>query len=388
MTTAKAQTTVAIEKHKLPLKERCDEIAKIYIRHEEVEHAWSVLDFHLKHGLRLRETQTGYIIGMSRCGKTETMARFIERTTGKAFKRKETPQEGAGDDFEADLRRIAELKLPRHPPMFMQMVCGNGKRILYADMTNGVTPRIASRLILDGIFRFPKANTVTESEAGNVLAFFMEECHVDLFVIDEAQQMFRGAGTGAIGKYASWLLALENSGSFGIVVAGSPDLESALPNTFAANERKGGHARLMPFEYATPNDCTRFADLLSQFGNHLPFLSSPLTDRDLAYAFYYATRGRVGAIAKLCEMATTFAFKSEKIGVPTKLTLEDFAAAFDFGKLNDPRMKGANPFRERDLKKLPTIPLTVDGEMAEIRRAEAERLKAKRGRMRGSAIWD
>lgn len=384
--TSSTEASVKIERHKLPLKERRDEIAKIYVRHEAIEQATNVLDFHLNNGLRLRESQSGYIIGMSRCGETETIARFIEKTTGQPFKRKVTPDKDADETFAARLKHIRRDGPPQHPQMFMQIVEGRGKRIIYADMTNGVTPRIASRLILDGIFQYAKSNKTTEAEAGNVLAWFMETCQIDLFVIDEAQQMFRDQERAAVRKYASWLLALENAGKFGIVVAGGPDLETALPTTFATNERKGGHARLMPFDYATPNDRVRFGDLLSKFGRNLPFLSSPLTDESLTYAFFYATRGRVGALAKLCEIATTFAFKDAKRGVPTSLTVDDFEKAFDFWRLNDVRMKGANPFRERDPAKLPTIPLTVEDEISEVQKEFTE--AAGRRRVRGKALWE
>jgi hypothetical protein len=50
----------------LPLEAKLNVIQQIYIRHRDIDRAWAVLENTEKHGLRLRETATGYVIGESR----------------------------------------------------------------------------------------------------------------------------------------------------------------------------------------------------------------------------------------------------------------------------------------------------------------------------------
>jgi hypothetical protein len=247
-------------------------------------------------------------------------------------------------------------------------------------MTNGITPLIASQMILSGIFRYAKARQVKESEAGNILAWFMRTCHIDLFVIDEAQQMFRNMGRHALKKFASWLLALENAGSFGMVVAGALELEALFPQSDATEERIGLDARLMPFPYETKEDRQRFAAVVREFGTLMPFKSTPLADEALTPAFFYATRGRIGTLAKLADTAAVLAFENPKTkGTPQKLTVADFAEAFDRSRLHDWRMKGFNPFRASEL---PTIPLCIEKEEEE----RQELVKALNDQRQGNAV--
>lgn len=338
-------------------------ISLIYVNHDGNEEARRVLDYQLRYGKRTREGTSGYIIGYSRCGKTETIARFVEKTTGKPFKRQRQEDGEPNLDFETQIRLLQEERPERYPPLFMQMIEGGGKRILYADMTHGITPLIASQMILNGIFQYKMAHRVKEAEAGNILAWFMWKCHIDLFVIDEAQQMFRNMGSHALKKFASWLLALENSGSFGIVVAGALDLEVLFPQSDATEERVGLDARLMPFPYETKDDRQRFAAVVREFGTLMPFKSTPLADPAMTTAFFYATRGRIGTLAKLADTATVLAFENPKTkGSPQILTVADFAEAFDRSRRHDWRMKGINPFRD---SKLPTIPLCIEKEEEE-----------------------
>ncbi|MGH9604939.1 MAG: AAA family ATPase [Terracidiphilus sp.] len=365
-------------------------ISLIYLKHDANKEAREVLDNQLRHGKRMREGTTGYIIGHSRCGKTETIARFIEKTTGKPFRRKRGGDAEPDPEAEEQMRLLAELGLDRYPPMYMRKIEGRGTRILYADMTSGITPLIASKLILGGIFGWPKVNALREPEAGNMLGWLLAQHRFDLFAIDEAQQMFRNLGPHAMGKFMKWLLALENAGAFAIVVAGAPALDRMFvqDDGDATNERIGFRAPLMPLAYKTEEDRERFAKIVGEFGRLTPFASTPLGDKALMPAFFYATRGRIGALAKLAETAALFAFERHKAeGAPGTLTIEDFKTAFDLSRIRDWRMNGINPFRDRPL---PPIPLCIEDEEKDRQKlveALHDKQRKKSGCGKGSRIY-
>lgn len=350
--------------HLLSFDKRKEHIARIFIRHKDIVHAWEVLQYNFNNGIRLREASTGYIIGHSRCGKSETIKRFIKETTGVEIK------------TQGDKRDKTDIKLCE----------GNDVRLIYADMTNGMTPRIASNAILKDVFSALLTATAGESEGARDLIKHFNKHHINMLLIDEAQQMFNGHGPGAALKLGKWLLPLENAASFSTVLAGAPELENLHKTVEAANLRKAGFARLKPFEFSTAMQKAEFRRFLRQFAEQLPYSSSCLLDGDLKFVdellspMYYATRGRRGEIAKLFEQATYFAFKKEDSGgCPTRLTVDHLAAAFDFNLLNDHRMKGVNPFRAKK-EDIPTITkcLTEEKEAEEV----ALRLEAAQQRLR------
>ena len=66
-----------------PLQTKLDVIGSIFVRHDDINRAWRVLDRTYRFGFRLNEASTGYIYGHSRCGKTEVAHRFMRSLTGK-----------------------------------------------------------------------------------------------------------------------------------------------------------------------------------------------------------------------------------------------------------------------------------------------------------------
>jgi hypothetical protein len=350
----------------LPYDKRKEHIARIFIRNAGIDHAWEVLEYNFNHGVRLREASTGYIIGHSRCGKSETIKRFIHQTTGVEIKTR------ANEPDKTDIK-LCE---------------GNDVRLIYADMTNGMTPRIASTAILKDVFSALQTAKTGESEGARDLIKHFNKHRIDMLVIDEAQQMFNGHGPGAAQKLGKWLLPLENAASFSIVLAGAPELENLHKTVEAANLRKAGKAKLKPYEFRTSGQKAEFRRFLRQFAVQLPYSSSCLFDGDgkfvdeLLFPMYYATRGRPGEIAKLFEQATYFAFKDkESGGNPERLTVDHISAAFDFNLLNDHRMENVNPFRAKK-EDFPTITQCLAEERASEEAAMREETLQQRLRQR------
>ena len=358
--------------HLLPLDKRKEHIARIYIRHDDITQAWTALEYCYDSSIRLRESSTGYIVGHSRCGKSETIKRFIDEKTGVDIKRR------------GDSGVIPDIQLCE----------GKGIRIVYADLTNGMTPRVASHAILKDVFADLKNAAAGEAEAGRSLVKHFGKHHIKMFVVDEAQQMFNGHGSGAPEKLGKWLLPLENAAAFSTVLVGAPELEMLHKTVEAANLRKGAFGKLLPFEFRTPMQKAEFRRFLRQFAAQLPFSSTCLFDENKKFVdefltpMYYATRGRRGEVAKLFEQATYFAFKDEKTGgCPERLTVEHIAAAFDMSLLNDHRMKNVNPFRAKR-EDIPTIDMCLDDERksetaALLEEARQQRLRRRRSNKNG-----
>lgn len=320
----------------LPLYDKLDVEQQIYVRHDDIDHAWKVLKHNLQHSVRRSEAACGYIIGHSRCGKSETVKRWIYQTCGKR------PEKGEP----------------------YQLIEGNGKRIVYADLTNGSTPFIATRQILTKLFNDITVKQLSESTAAGRLIDQFGFHKIDQFIIDEGQKMFVKKGPGAITKFASWLVTIENARLFGTVVVGDTRLKYLFGQDDAVNQRKAGLALLRPFPFATPYDEVDFEGFVVEFERMLPFDKTPITNGTgrctplMLLMIYFATRGTPGALSKLCEGATVEA--DERLGGANVESLEmtDFVAAFDFLLKNDPRMKKVNPFKVDDRRMIPKFPLT------------------------------
>jgi hypothetical protein len=220
---------------------------------------------------------------------------------------------------------------------------------------------------------------------------------VDMLIVDEAQQAFRGRGENAPHALGEWLLPMENAKAFKIVLVGSPELKKLFEKVLAARARHGGLAYLKPFDFKTEVDKRLSGAFVEQFHSHLPFDSTCLCDdkhkviERRLFDVYFATRGVQGEFPKLCESAAISGF--ERCGrVPNRLTLADFAAGFEYLYHDDKRMKGVNPFATEDLRNIPTIPLSLkdaeDAEDAERESVEQPRTRTRRSRTRGSRIRD
>ena len=286
---------------------RLNRIQQIYILHPAAQRVMQQLDFAWDHGMRLRETSTAFIVGNSRCGKSETLKQFVRRKIGVPF-----PNAYGATS------------------LFLE---GAGGRIVYLDCTNGATPLQASISILKNLFQFHLR--ITENEASEKLIHHFGMNEVDMFVIDEGQKMI---GTGAAANsFANWILSLENARKFRIVVAGGPELIHLMDSHPTIRDRKDSFVEIEPFAHRSEEDREAFHIFLANFDRMMPFLTTPLTDPANDDAIYYATRGRPGTLAKLLEKSTIFAFEK---GVPSTLEIDHLARAFALSFAKESRMLG------------------------------------------------
>src|SRR5258708_8521984 len=172
-----------------PLQRKLNVIGSIFIRHDDIQRAWKVLDWTYHFGFRLNEASTGYIYGHSRCGKTEVAHRFIESLTGKR------PVRG----------RICDVTGQMRGPV-CQLIEGNGIKIVYLDLTNGASPLAACQEILKLFRELKPLQRMKQPEATARVIEVLSFHEVDMLIVDEAQQAFRGHGENAPHALGEWLL--------------------------------------------------------------------------------------------------------------------------------------------------------------------------------------
>ncbi|MDB5530213.1 MAG: hypothetical protein JWR51_3316 [Devosia sp.] len=332
---------------------RLRRIQKIYILHPGVRTAWQQLESTWKYGMRLRETSTAYITATSRCGKTETVKQFVKEKTGRM--------------------------IPNERVRSSVLVEGNGHRVLFLDCTNGATPRQAAKSILDT--HFLPVPRISETEASEKLIFHMGANKVDMFIIDEAQKMTKGGTGQGAEDFANWLLTLENSRKFRIVVTGGPALRELMNSHPTIRDRKDSFVHIAPFAHRTAADRDAFRTFLSEVDLRMPFIGTPLGDARHDDAFFYATRGRPGMLSKLLEKATVAAFEVDEDVIPSVLQVQDLARACEVLMREEDRMLGINPFSHSG--PLPSIPRSLAEETVHSRDLPPDVRTPKR---RGSRI--
>jgi hypothetical protein len=357
-----------------PLQRKLNVIDSIFVRHDDIQRAWKVLDRTHRFGLRLNEASTGYIYGHSRCGKTEVTHRFIQSLTGKR------PVRG----------RVCDVTGRNRGPA-CQLIEGNGVKIVYLDLTNGASPLAACKEILQLFSEILPLRNIQQADAtGRVIRTLIFH-EVDMLIVDEAQQAFKGHGENAPLALGQWLLPMENAKAFTIVLVGSPDLKRLFQEVPAARQRHRGLAYLKPFDFKTEVDKRLDRAFVEQFIRDLPFDSTCLCDGSgkvserRLFDLYFTTRGVQGELPKLCVEATVCGF--ERCGrVPNTLILQDFIDAFEYLFHDDERMKGVNPFATADLRNIPTIPLSLKD--AEREEREQARTSSQSRKMKGGRIRD
>ncbi len=337
---------------------RLSRIQQIYIKHPRAKMIQTQMELHWRYGLRLRESTACFIVGNSRCGKSETLKRFVKQKTG--------------------------VTVPKTSDGQALLVEGNGVRIVYLDAMNGATPLEASKSMLKDLFQFQA--TFSENEASGKVLHFFGIGKIDLLIIDEGQKMIgKGSATAATGKFANWLLSMANARRVRIIVAGGPELQDLIDGHHMIRDRKDSLQHITPFAHATKADRAAFAKFLAEFDAKTPFIKTPLTDLNLQDAFFFATRGRPGRLSFLLEKATQVAFlESEEQPMP-ELTLSHVAQAFDLVMLFETQMLGINPFgHDGDL---PTIPQNLEQEGTDIFESKPAARSGSKGRGKGNRLY-
>lgn len=312
---------------------KLDDIRGIFVRHTKAEEAREMVLLSLAFAKRLRENSSTYLIGWSRCGKSEIVKRMLTERTGKPVSKEK-----------------------------IQLLQGNGKRYLYVDLMGGSTPRILARKINFKIFNDRLSLQLGEEEGTDALIANLNDNEVDAVFLDEAQNL----AEDGVKKLARFILAFENSCNAPLFVVGPPVLTKMMVKADAMGQRSGGMKILSPFGFANDAQREEHAAFVAAFSDELPFELNWFKDNEddhhMLRATFFAQRGRPGRHSLLVEAAVPHAFMRTGGVEPKELTKEDIAAGFDRVFLSQEIMQGRNPFRGEDYSRLPSFPLSVEQE--------------------------
>jgi AAA domain len=310
-----------------------DEVRGIFVRHKKAQEAREMVKLSLAFARPLPENSSTWLIGWSRCGKSEIIKRLLQEQTGMPVSKER-----------------------------VQLVLGNGKRYLYVDLMGGSTPRILARKINFRIFNDRQNLRLGEEEGTDALIENINHHDLDGVIVDEAQNLAEDGKK----KLARFVLAFENACNAPLVLVGPPTLAKILTKVDAMAQRAGGFKVLPPFGFANDDEQEMHAAFVAAFSDQLPFESNWFKeneyDHHMLRAVYYAQRGRPGRHSLLVEAAIPHAFMRTGGAKPKELTKEDIAAGFDRVFLNQQIMQGRNPFRPDDYLRLPKFPLSVEQE--------------------------
>lgn len=314
---------------------KLDAIRGVFVRHTKAEEAREMLLLSLAFARRLRENSSTYLIGWSRCGKSEIVKRMLTERTG---------------------RPVSKEKV--------QLLQGNGRRYLYVDLMGGSTPRILARKINFTIFNDRHGMRLSEEEGTDALITNLNDHAVDAVILDEGQNL----AEDGVKKLARFILAFENSCNAPLFVVGPPALIKMMAKAEgdAMGQRSGGIKILTPFGIANDEQREVHSAFVAAFSEQLPFESNWFKDNEddhhMLRATFFAQRGRPGRHSLLVEAAVPHAFMRTGGAEPKELTKEDIAAGFDRVFLSQAIMHGRNPFRDEDYVRLPPFPLSVEQE--------------------------
>lgn len=350
-----------IQMSELDRPRRNTRIQRIFVPNLHTVPAKEALRDAYDNAIRLRESSPAFLVGDSRCGKTELMKRFVAEKAGES---------------------VPDV------PFGCVKILGASARIVYLNCQNGATPRQACNTMLEDLFKhWLPARKPTQQEASLLLMKHFDREKIDMLVIDEAQKMYDGQSPRDL---VNWIVSMRDAGFFRIFVTGDRTLLKTIDTHKVLRDSKHSLVELKPLSFQTNQQKSAFAAFLRRFDEDMPFVSTPLTDATMVEPFYFATRGRPGVLAILLEKATTQAFRrvvtesEDTSRVPTTLEVVDLAKAFEQQSSAETRMLNINPFTH--VGAFPSYPKTLEDEVDELQQALAD--QAKRGRQRASRVYD
>jgi predicted AAA+ superfamily ATPase len=177
---------------------------------------------------------------------------------------------------------------------------------------------------------------------------YIENCEVELIILDEFQHFDDRQTKNVLKTISDWLKNLINETCRPIVLVGMPGCESVLKNE--GNEqlkrRFSSREQINPFAWDTPQHIEEFRQLLKEIDHALPLLkNSHLAEATTAFLIHSATDGVINYVMKLLRWAAKLAIESglEQIDHSILAQAYEKRLAKDFLKRPNPFSPQVNP---------------------------------------------
>jgi predicted AAA+ superfamily ATPase len=219
--------------------------------------------------------------------------------------------------------------------------------VLTSEIFTPATPKgMASGLLFD--IGDPLADRGTMIGQTMRLYTQIEECDVEIIIIDEFQNLIDEKSNHVLTESAKWLKEFINRTKLPVVLVGMPTSDKILAKNEQLKRRFSARRDLNPFKFKTEAEIMDFRKLLQMIDHELPFPKrSQLADPDTALRFYVASRGLISGVMKPISKGAELAMKKGQ----DRITVEDLAEAYEAISALD-QQKG-NPFNlsEEELQK-------------------------------------
>jgi len=158
----------------------------------------------------------------------------------------------------------------------------------------------------------PAADRGTISSITLRLRKFLDDCEVELIILDEFQHFDDRRSKAVLKIVSDWLKNLLNQTKVPIVLVGMPGCESVLDakGNEQLKRRFSNREQIEPFSWKPSDDNQEFRQLLKNIDEALPLLEdSNLADLATAFLIYKATDGVINYVMKLLRRAARLAIE-------------------------------------------------------------------------------
>jgi hypothetical protein len=257
---------------------RIKKFRQLYVPHAGVEEAIKVLRDHHQFGAG----QCVLLVGDSGVGKTCLLGKYFELAT-------KTPLPViVEDDLEIDPLPILRVEVPSESTP-KGVVEG-----MLAEIGDSNPSRGSLTSMLVRLFRWLKLR------------------RVQLIILDEAQHITdrTRACPKMLYKFGDVLKSLLNRSNCPIIFSGTSEAKAIFTNE-QLRRRRTAVIELQPFSFSTDKDRARFRKLVEVFEGALGFpVSSGLNTMDMAQRIHFATRGHIGHVHTLLDVALRTALEA------------------------------------------------------------------------------
>jgi type II secretory pathway predicted ATPase ExeA len=183
-----------------------------------------------------------------------------------------------------------------------------------------------------------KGSTVSQTLR---LVRYLEECGVEVILLDEFQHFIDRDSNHVLETVANWLKDLLNETGTPIVLVGLPYSEAILRANDQLERRFAAREAIRPFGWSTSDEQTEFRMLLATLDAALPFEQrAGLDEFEAAARLFAASGGRIGLVMALVRRAAGLAIER---GLD-RIELDALAWAFD-ERFATTAADRPNPFR-------------------------------------------
>jgi hypothetical protein len=168
----------------------------------------------------------------------------------------------------------------------------------------------------------------------------VEDCGVEMIILDEFQHFIDSDSHTVLGNISDWLKDLINVTKKPVVLVGMPYSEAVLRANPQLERRFSMRESLEPFGWGMPAKEGEFKSFLKHLDRQLPLLRrSHLSDHETAFRIYCATGGLIGYVMKLIRRAAILAIEGGTDRLDLGLLAESYAE-----RLSSRAPRRTNPF--------------------------------------------